>query len=256
LRAQSENRFAGADVEAEAGGKDMKTRERGARRSWRRLAVGLCGMTAFALLALAGPRWPRTAAAQTGAQKQLTVERIYSAPSLSGRPLRATMWSPDGKLLAYLDDNASGPEIWAVDAATGQKRVLVDARHLRDVLLPPASRGQQTGLGRVTPPRYIWAPGGQALLFISAKELFWYDLKTGSAKKLLGEGKGKATSGEATDIDDAKISPDARWVSFLRDHDLWVVSAAGGEPRRLTQGGSEEVRNGELDWVYPEELDL
>ena len=131
----------------------MKIRGRGAHQSRRRLAVGLCGLTALTLLALAPPRWLRTAVAQNGGQKQLTVERIYSAPSLSGRPLRDTMWSPDGKQLTYLDDNASGPEIWAVDAATGQKRVLVDARHLRDVLLPPASRGQQTGLGRVEPPR-------------------------------------------------------------------------------------------------------
>jgi dipeptidyl-peptidase 4 len=116
-------------------------------------------------------------------------------------------------------------------------------------------------LGRVEPPRYLWAPGSQALLFISAKELVWYDLKSASAKRLLGEAKGKnaaseAGSGEAGDIDDAKISPDGRWVSFVRAHDLWVVSTAGGEPRQLTRSGSEEVRNGELDWVYPEELDL
>ena len=175
--------------------------------------------------------------------------------------MRDTMWSPDGKLLTYLDENAGEPEIWAVDASNGQRHVLVDAQHLRDVLLPPASRGQQTGLGRVEAPRYLWAPGGQALLFISAKELVWYDLKSASAKRLLGEGRGKeaaseAGSGEAGDIDDAKISPDGRWVSFLRAHDLWVVSTAGGDPRQLTHGGSEEVRNGELDWVYPEELDL
>jgi dipeptidyl-peptidase 4 len=234
----------------------MKTRERRAHRSRKRLAVGLCGLTALTLVALAGSRWLRTAAAQTAGQNQLSVERIYSPPSLSGRPLRDTMWSPDGKLLTYLDDNASGPEIWEVDAATGQKHVLVDARHLRNVLLPPASRGQQTGLGRIEPPRYLWAPGGQALLFISAKQLFWYDLKTGTAKKLLDESKGKASSREGADIDDAKISPDGRWVSFLREHDVWVVSSGGGEPRALTRGGSEEIRNGELDWVYPEELDL
>ncbi len=34
------------------------------------------------------------------------------------------------------------------------------------------------------------------------------------------------------------------------------MSVAGGEPRQLTRGGTEELRNGELDWVYPEELDL
>jgi len=234
------------------------------KESWRKIGSHrifllsiACVVFAGALLALSAV--PRTWARQGGAgggQNQLTVERIYSPPSLSGRPLRDTMWSPDGKLLTYLDENADGPEIWAVDASTGQRHVLVDARHLRDVLLPAASRGQQTGLGRVTPPRYAWAPNGQALLFISAKELFLYDLKTSSAKKLLGNENGKQSSAEAAEIEDAKLSPDGRWVSFVRDHDLWVVSAAGGAPRRLTEGGSEDIRNGELDWVYPEELDL
>ena len=224
------------------------------------LSVGLSSLLAGVLLAWAATRPGQTAAAlQAGAagrQDQLTVERIYSPPSLSGRPLRDTMWSPDGKLLTYLNDNAGEPEIWAVDASNGQRHVLVDARHLRDVLLPPASRGQQTGLGRVEPPRYLWAPGAQALLFISARELTWYDLKSGSAKKLLQQAKGETSSGEAGEIDDPQISPDGRWVSFLRGHDLWVVSVEGGEPRQLTRGGTEEVRNGELDWVYPEELDL
>src|SRR5579872_6125198 len=237
---------------------DAKSDGCGVRKIWKPLAVGFCALPACALLVLAGPPRGRTAAAQlpgaAGRQSQLTVERIYSAPSLSGRPLHDALWSPDGKLLTYLDDNAGKPEIWAVDASTGQGHVLINEQRLRDMLLPAASRGQQTGLGRLTPPRYLWAPGGEALLFISARELFWHDLKTGSAKKLLGEGK--AASNEAADIDDVKISPDGRWVSFLRDHDLWVVSAGGGEPRQLTRDGSEELRNGELDWVYPEELDL
>ena len=47
---------------------------------------------------------------------------------------------------------------------------------------PLPSRGQQTGLGRYQPPRYLWAPDGKALLFISAEELFWYDLASGNSK--------------------------------------------------------------------------
>ena len=196
-------------------------------------------------------------------QGSLTVERIYSSPSLSGETLRDTVWSPDGKMFTYLgtDSDSGGPAIWAVDAATGNRRILVDAAHLREVLLPAASRGQQTGLGRITPPRYLWSPDSRALLFISARELFWYDL-AGKARQLVAAppstNKGSAAddmAGDAT-IDDAKISPDGRWVSFLRGHDLWVVNVAGGAPRPLTTRGTEDVRNAELDWVYPEELDL
>ena len=53
-----------------------------------------------------------------------------------------------------------------------------------------------------------------------------------------------------------KFSPDAKWISFVRDSNLWLVGIAGGEPKALTTGGSEEILKGKLDWVYPEELDL
>jgi len=61
--------------------------------------------------------------------RQLTVERIYSAPSLSGQILRDTVWSPDGKWLTYLSRNGdpAGPQNfgpWIPPAASG--RVLVD----------------------------------------------------------------------------------------------------------------------------------
>jgi dipeptidyl-peptidase-4 len=216
-----------------------------AGRRWRiRALLSLCALVA-AFGSAARAQSPQAAAPA----RALTVERIYGAPSLSGQVLSGTQWSPDGKWLSYL----AGDEIWVIDASNGQRRVLVDADHLRNVLLPPASRGQQTGLGRITPPRYLWAPDGKAILLISAEQLFWYDLGNQSAKTLLPK---PAASGEDSTIDDAKISPDGRWVSFVRAHDVWAVPVSGGAAVALTHGGTEERRNGELDWVYPEELDL
>ena len=158
-------------------------RNRSNRSAW------LAGLLCFAIFALGMATRPQSApAAQAaGAARALTVERIYSYPSLSGRILRDTVWSPDGKLLTYLSDETDpgGPQIWAVDAATGQRRVLVDNQHLRNILLPPASRGQTTGLGRLTPAQYLWSPDGKALLFVSAQELFWYDLATQTSRSLV-----------------------------------------------------------------------
>ena len=174
-----------------------------------------------------------------------------------------TVWSPDGKLLTYLSDETDpgGPQIWAVDAATGQRRVLVDNQHLRNILLPPASRGQTTGLGRLTPAQYLWAPDGKALLFVSARRAVLVRPRNANARgpwsRLRNRREAATNQTKLTPpFDDAKISPDGRWASFLRAHDIWVVSVAGGAPRQITRGGSEERRNGELDWVYPEELDL
>src|SRR5260370_16773898 len=82
------------------------------------VSLGLCGLLACALLVLAGPPWLRTAAAQQGGagspQNPLTAERIYSAPSLSGRPLRDPIWRPHGKRLPSFHEHAGEPELSAV----------------------------------------------------------------------------------------------------------------------------------------------
>jgi len=80
-----------------------------------------------------------------------------------------------------------------------------------------------------------------------SEALGWLDLKTQGIRTLV--------AGEEA-IADVKISPDGKFVSFVRGHNLFLVSIADAKERVLTSGGTEAVRKGELDWVYPEELDL
>ena len=182
--------------------------------------------------------------------KQLTVERIYSQPSLSGRLTRGLAWTPDGKTLSYFDVTGSGKTaktaLWGILATTGERREIVSAERLESALPEDNSKPTQaTGLGRRAPAEYQWAPGGEAILFVGPNSLSWYDLKTQQAKAIVA---GKET------IADAKISPDGKWVSFVRGHNVLAVSVSDGKERALTSGGTEEIRKGELDWVYPEEL--
>jgi dipeptidyl-peptidase-4 len=196
---------------------------------------------------------PRLAAQQpAGVGKALTVERIYSQPSLSGRLTRGLAWTPDGKGLSYFETKGSGKEakteLWTMDAGSGERRLLIAAEKLESILPPDTSRPTQaTGLGRRAPSQYQWAPDGTGILFQGSTALAWLDLKTQTGRTLV--------SGKAT-LADPKISPDGRYVSFVRDHNLWLVSFADGKERAVTQGGTEEIRKGELDWVYPEELDI
>ena len=188
-----------------------------------------------------------------GAGKALTVERIYSQPSLSGRLTRGLAWTPDGKGLSYFETKGSGKdaktELWVMDAASGERRLLVAADKLESILPAETSRATQaTGLGRRAPSQYQWAPDGMGILFQGPTALAWLDIMKSQTGHAL-------VSGKAT-LADPKISPDGRYVSFVRDHNLWLVSVADGKERRVTQGGTEEIRKGELDWVYPEELDI
>jgi dipeptidyl-peptidase-4 len=191
----------------------------------------------------------QTAASSPG---ELTVDRIFRAPSLSGHLNPGLTWMPDGKRLSYVETVGTGKdarrELWVEDAATGQRSVLVPADKWDAALTNPAAANTQaTGLGRHAPPLYQWAPSGEAILFQGANSLAWYDLKSQSSRVLV--------SG-TQDLTDPKISPDGKLVSFIRSHNLWVVSTADGKEHALTLGGTEDIRKGELDWVYPEELDI
>ncbi|HTC66369.1 MAG TPA: S9 family peptidase [Candidatus Acidoferrum sp.] len=202
--------------------------------------------------------------------KQLTVERIYSGPNLSGHTLRGLAWTPDGKQISFLDATRSGaesagqdssenersgkqkkensPALWIVDAASGDRRVLISGDRLASMLPENFSApSQATGLGRHAPADYQWAPDGAALLFQGPNALVWFELKSKTPRTLV--------SGKAT-LADPKISPDGKFLSFIRDHNLWLVNIADGKERAITRDGMEEIRKGELDWVYPEELDI
>ena len=193
----------------------------------------------------------------------LTVERIYGEPSLSGQLTTGLVWAPDGKRIGFFknvaaggakgakdakDAKDAGPELWIMDAALGKSQLLVSASKLESVLPgEPENTKQATGLGRHVPAQYEWAPDGGALLFQGPTSLVWFDLKTQAARTLVSGKK---------DIADPKFSPDGRYVSFVRDHNLWLVGVGDGKERAFTQGGTEGIRKGELDWVYPEELEI
>jgi dipeptidyl-peptidase 4 len=201
--------------------------------------------------------------------KKLTVQRIYSEPSLSGRTLRGMAWTPDGKQVSFLEGKSgaegaaedgvenkhqgkqkkeNNADLWVVDATSGERRVLVSGERLAS-MLPENSLAptQATGLGRHAPADYQWAPDGTALLFQGPNALVWFELKSKAPRTLV--------SGKAN-LADPKISPDGKFVTFVRDHNLWLVSVADGKEQTITRDGVEEIRKGELDWVYPEELDI
>ena len=217
---------------------------------WRRICFSPAFLTALFLCGFFAS--PSAAQQPATSGKALTVERIYSMPSLSGRLTRGLAWTPDGKQLSYFETKGAGKEakteLWAMDAASGERRLLVAADKLESILPADSSKPTQaTGLGRRAPAQYQWAPDGTAILFQGPTALAWLDLKSQVARTLV--------SGKAA-LADPKISPDGKFVSFVRNHNLWLVNLADGKERAITQGGTEEIRKGELDWVYPEELEI
>jgi len=218
------------------------------REKPRALPCGPCGMALTALRSTVLVALAATAAsAQPGGSKMLTVDRIYTAPDLNGNLTEGIEWAPDSKRISYFGRDHLGVEIWTTDHATGQSKVLVKASVLKSAMPPEkADIVQSTGLGRVAAQNYLWSPKGDSLLLIGGSSLVLLDLNSMAPKTLV--------SG-AIAIDDPKFSPDGKWVSFVRESNLWVVDLATGNVKPLTTGGRSDLLKGELDWVYPEELE-
>jgi len=203
----------------------------------------------LALQPFAQARQTTDPAAKSG---ELTVDRIYSQPSLSGRLTRGIAWSPDGKRLTYLDTQGTGrdakTELASLDPSTGERSVLISSDKLESIFPAPAkTQSQATGAGRHAPSQYQWSPNNDALLFEGPNAIAWYNLKSQTGRVLV--------SGK-DELGDVKISPDAKYISFTRDHNLWIAGTADGKEQAITTGGNEVLRKGEVDWVYSEELDL
>jgi dipeptidyl-peptidase-4 len=176
----------------------------------------------------------------------LTVEKIYGHGPLIGEPPTGLAWSPDGKHLTYLD----GGQLIDLDPGSGKPVVLVSRAKLAALAEADGSEQDRDHRQRYKMASYLWAPDSAHLLFDSNGRLWLYDLRNGTGVQV---GFTDAASG-----DDPKFSPNGEVISFVRNHGLAVVHLRDfGNPTMTVAGApNPEILNGEVDWVYEEELEV
>ncbi len=188
-----------------------------------------------------------SAAATAQGDKALTVEDIFAHGSMIGHIPKNLTWSPDGTHLTYMD----GDGLMEIDRSTGKPRVLVSAKTLSSLSGGKVNEQAADHRNRYDQADYLWTPDGQRLLF-DEDGVFWlYDPATRQAVEV-------ASAGAASE-DSPTIAPDGQSLAFIRDHGVSVVALPGsdGQPatvRALTPQASATLLEGQVDWVYEEEL--
>ena len=204
----------------------------------------------FALTSPISSPAQETAAPPPQAAQQLTIEAIFSDGGITGRPPESVKWSPDASKVSYLlrDDSGNNGALYYIDLATGKPAVLVSAEKLSS-LAPPASsikdERQKEAVQRYAVAAYHWSPDSRHLIFDSNGQLWLYSLDSATGLQITSSADG---------VSDPKFSPDGTRLAYVRKHDLNVRDIQRGREVTLTRDGNDNLLNGEVDWVYREEL--
>ncbi len=199
---------------------------------------------AFAIApALLAP-WTTPAGAQ---QRTLTVADLYDPGDRIdvGASTMRGGWLDDDHYVERTAPGTAGSPLARVDALTGSREALYDSSMFEAAVaaLPGLTEDDARNIARRT--GHVMNDARTALVFTSADDLYYYRLGGSDVRRLTW------TPETETEI---SFSPDGALVAFVREGNLVVADIDGQREFPLTTDGGGRVRNGQLDWVYQEEI--
>ncbi len=179
---------------------------------------------------------------------RIAIEQVarYPRPGMGG-PVR---WSftPDGGGVAFLasEDGGLVRSLWLYDIATGERQALAgpaggDGPLSREEEL----RRERARLRDVGVTDYRFAPKAPERTIL---------LPGGEAPRLI---RGEAAAAPIAGAEGAitpRLSDDGARLAFVREGELFAMTAEGGEARRLTSGAQDGLTNGLADFIAQEEF--
>ncbi|UMR33127.1 S9 family peptidase [Massilia sp. MB5] len=183
--------------------------------------------------------------------ERLTLDRIHGDPALAGPGMRKMKVSPDGARVTFLrgrTDDQFQLDLWEFNLKDKSSRLLVDSRvlvpqeNLSDAEKARRERERTASLKGII--SYSWSPDGKQLLVPIAGNLYLVELAKPDSARLVATGA----------VLDPQISPKGRYVSFVRDQNLFVLDLSTGKERQLTSDGAAAIHNGEAEFVAQEEM--
>ncbi len=180
-------------------------------------------------------------------QKPLTLEDIFASDKFQGRTVVNIQWQPNGSAFTFTKRNPQSGQldIYKHAVSSGEETLLLAGADLIYNNQP------------VNMSRYRWTPDGKYLVISGPITKIWrhstqaphylYELATRELTPL---------ADADPELRNVKLSPDGKWVGYVRDHNIYIVELATSKTRAITTDGTENILNGEFDWVYEEEFSI
>ena len=180
-------------------------------------------------------------------KQKLTLEDIYYSKKLFGKTVQNIQWKPDGSAFTYTEINPETKiqDIYLHNVTNGEKSLLVNGTDLK-------YKKEQIKMSH-----YQWTDDGKFLLIEGPVKAIWrhstqapfylYNILTRELNAL---------SNGNIHLRNVKLSPEGTRVGFVRDHNIYIADLKTGKETAVTTDGTENILNGEFDWVYEEEFGL
>lgn len=179
--------------------------------------------------------------------RQYAATRRFSA----GNP-RSISLTPDGKAVLFL---RSGPrssvhDLYEYDIANQSERVLLTAQQIlkgteEELSAQEKARRERMRLSARGIATYELSRDGKRILVPLSGRLFVIERDSQGVTEL------RSNKGYPTD---ARFSPDARFVSCVRNREVFVIDIASGEEMQVTKGAGGDISNGMAEFVAQEEM--
>jgi Tol biopolymer transport system component len=236
----------------------------------RKLDFAIIGLLSLALVAVAFDRyWLGDGSDGIDAFfGDATLELVSDFPGAHSEPAL----SPDGTMIAFVSDASGSSQIWAKDLARGEPIRITDVDFAvssptwsprnDQILFQGGARAATSSIYSVGPlgtpvPRILVERGvapsfggdGRHFVYAFGREIWIADADGGNQRRIenLPESPGFAPR-------DPSLSPDGSLVAFVHGEagpagDIWIIPAAGGEARRLTDHSSTTFAASSPSWT-------
>jgi len=185
-------------------------------------------------------------------QKTFPIEEVAKYPSPGNIAPGALAFSPDDSVLTFLfsPNQTLSRQLFKFDLNTGERRLFFDASigtteenvSPEEALRRERQRQLNTGV-----TYYEWSQRENRVLIPLPDGLYVHDGLDAALRKIVDTGDHP--------ILDPRFSPDGKWVSFVQDVELYIVSVEGDEPRQLTHSARGTGKtNGLAEFVAQEEM--
>jgi dipeptidyl-peptidase 4 len=190
----------------------------------------------------------------TDSTARLPIEALAVFPPPGMAAPNSFVFSRDSLTLFYLAARESAnQQLYALDIPSGETRLaaapLGDGSQEDKLSLEEELRRQRARMLEVGITQFQRAADADRLLIPLSGDVYVQDAPDSPLRKVVD------CAGQSPAVT-PMLSPDGTKIAYVQDGELYVVPAAGGEPKQITHGAREKgITNGLAEYAAQEELD-